>query len=165
MPTPETHPDLTDRLLAAAAAVVAKCPFCWLTSAAAGVESRPMGPIARNLDPEGWSFSFVTDGRSRKVQSLRRSRDVSLIFQREGEEAYVGLIGKIELVEEPSEVARRWKSAYDPYFPTEEDRRAAIFLDIHIDQMNLWIRGATPEPFGSQTTTLARDGKGPWRLV
>ncbi len=162
MSTSETS-DLVHRLLDAAAANVAECPFCWLL--ATGAPPRPMGPIARQLDPQSWSLSFITDGRSQKAQALRRSSDVSLLFKRDGQEAYAELSGRAKLVEDRDEVGRRWRRGYDPYFPAPEDRGNATFLDVRIARMSLWIRGVTPEPFGLHTTTLERDEPGDWRLA
>ena len=58
----------------------------------------------------------------------------------------------------------RWKAAYNAYFPSEQDRANAAFVEVDIERMELWIRGVTPEPFGLRATVLARDGGG-WRLI
>ena len=74
------------------------------------------------------------------------------------------MIGKAELHENPSETRGRWKPAYDVYFPNEADRANAIFVEVEIERMELWIRGVTPEPFGLRATVLERDAEG-WRLI
>ena len=51
------------------------------------------------------------------------------------------------------------------YFPSEQDRANAAFVEIETERMELWIRGVTPEPFGLDTTTLERDKSGNWRLI
>ena len=38
----------------------------------------------------------------------------------------------------------------------EMDRANAIFVEVRIDSLELWIRGVTPEPFGLKTTRLER---------
>jgi len=157
--------DAMRRLLAGAAKTVIDCRYCWLFTAASGASARPMGVVARALDPEDWTLSFVTDGRSRKAAEIRQTPDIYLVFQRDPEDAFVKLSGAVALQDNREEVSRRWKSAYDRYFPTETDRRNAMFVDVRIERMDLWIRGVTPEPFGLQATTLKRDGNGQWQLA
>ena len=156
-----------ERLLAGAAKTVKESSYCWLMTAAAGAgaNARPMGLVARALNAESWTVSFLTDGRSHKVEDIRRVNAISLLFQVEPQDAFVKLDGKAVLQEDRNEVLQRWKRAYEPYFPTEVDRLHAIFVDVLITKLDLWIRGVTPEPFGLQTTTLEREVQGPWRLV
>lgn len=153
------------RLLAGAARMVASVRYCWLVTqaGAGGANARPMGRISRSPDENDWTVWFITDGRSRKAREIRRDGKVSLIFQRDGEDAFVTLIGKASLRADASEVRRRWKEAYSVYFPSEADRENASFVEV--ERMELWIRGVTPEPFGLQVTALERDAGGRWRLI
>src|SRR5271166_1084288 len=82
----------------------------------------------------------------------------------DADDAYVALTGAARLLTRESEVRRRWKDAYAPFFPTETDRANAAFLEVEARRLELWIRGVTPEPFGLQATTLERDASGAWRL-
>ena len=154
------------RLLAGAARTIASVPYCWLaTSTAAGLPSmRPMGRLPRGPGDDDWTIRFVTDGRSRKAADIRRAPEVALLFQRDADDAYVALTGAARLLTRESEVRRRWKDAYAPFFPTETDRANAAFLEVEARRLELWIRGVTPEPFGLQATTLERDASGAWRL-
>jgi general stress protein 26 len=90
---------------------------------------------------------------------------VTVIFQHDADDAYVTLIGAATLRESASKVRRRWKAAYNVYFPSEQDRANAAFVEIETERMELWIRGVTPEPFGLHTTILERDVSGNWRLI
>jgi general stress protein 26 len=112
-----------------------------------------------------WTFRFVTDGRSGKAANIRRASKVALVFQREAEDSFVAVTGAARLEEREAEIRRRWKRAYDPFFPTEADKAAAVFLTVEADRLDLWIRGVTPEPFGLTTTTLLRAANGDWRLA
>ena len=120
------------RLLAGAARTIASVPYCWLaTSTAAGLPSmRPMGRLPRGLGDDDWTIRFVTDGRSRKAADIRRAPEVALLFQRDADDAYVALTGAARLLTRESEVRRRWKDAYAPFFPTETDRANAAFLEV-----------------------------------
>jgi general stress protein 26 len=154
------------RLLAGAAKVVASERYCWLVTETetGGINVRPMGRALPDPDENDWNIRFVTDGRSRKASDVRRSGKVRLIFQREPDDAFVGLTGTATLVEHASEVRRLWKDAYDAYFPSEVDRANAAFVEVNVERMELWIRGVTQEPFGRQATVLERDAGDAWRL-
>ena len=160
-------PHDVSRLLAGAARTIASAAYCWLaTSSAAGLPSmRPMGRLPRGPGDDDWTIRFVTNGRSRKAADIRSAPKVTLLFQRDADDAYVALTGAARLLTEESEVRRRWKDAYAPFFPTEADRANAAFLEVEARRLELWIRGVTPEPFALQTTTLERDAAGAWRLI
>lgn len=155
------------RLLAGAAKTVKSVRYCWLAIAdeAGGVAARPMGRLLHDPDEDEWTVRFVTDRRSHKMAGLRRGGPVTLVFQNDSAEAYATLSGKAVLRAEPSEVQRRWKPGYDVYFPGEGGRANALFVEVAVERMALWIRGVTPEPFGLQTTILERDPAGSWRLI
>jgi general stress protein 26 len=156
-----------NRLVAGAARTIASVPYCWLaTWTAGGLPSmRPMGRLPRGPGDDDWTIRFVTDGRSRKASDIRRAPEVTLLFQRDADDAYVVLTGSAKVITEESEVRRLWKDAYAPFFPTETDRANAAFLEFKARRLELWIRGVTPEPFGLQATTIERDTSGAWRLV
>ena len=88
-----------DRLLTAAARVIAGVRYCWLVSEAGtgGLNARPMGHLA--APNHEWNIRFVTDGRSRKASEMRRAGKVALIFQSDRDDAYVALNGKAALIE------------------------------------------------------------------
>jgi general stress protein 26 len=156
------------RLLAGAMRAIASVRYCWLATEGEAVGPKAMRPMGR-LPPEpgdnDWTIRFVTDGRSRKASDIRRAGKVALIFQHDPDDAYINLTGLAKLREDASEVSRRWKDAYNRFFPTEADRAAAAFIEVEAERMELWIRGVTPEPFGLRPTTLERDAGGAWRLT
>ena len=153
-----------DRLLAGAARTVKVVHYCWLvtTTEEGGLRTRPMGRLMHDPGEDPWRIRFVTDGRSAKAADLRRGGEVALVFQHDPGEAYLTLMGRATLRTEASEVKRRWKAHYDAYFPSDEDRANAVFVEIDVERMDLWIKGVTPEPFGLKTTALERDADG-WR--
>jgi general stress protein 26 len=155
-----------ERALDGAAALVAAARYCWLVTPAAGgrVNARPMGRISPPPQLTGWTISFVTDGRSRKAAEMQRSAKATLIFQGNDEDAYAALSGAAKLCGDPAETQKRWRAAYDAYFPTDLDRENAAFVDVTVERMDLWIKGITPEPFGLSATILVRDENAGWRL-
>jgi general stress protein 26 len=154
-------------MLDAAANVIGETPLCWLAAAAAGggVGLRPMGRISPHPMKTDWTVSFVTDGRSRKAAEIRRGDAIALVFQRDGGETYVAAHGTARLSAEDTDFAQRWRAAYDVYFPTDVDRANAVFVDVAVERLDLWIKGVTPEPFGMTTTTLVRGADGAWGFV
>jgi general stress protein 26 len=156
------------RLLAGAMRAIASVRYCWLATEAEAVgpnTMRPMGRLAPEPGDNDWTIWFVTDGRSRKASDIRRAGKVALIFQHDADDAYVAVTGVATLRQDASEVSRRWKNAYNRYFPTEADRAGAAFIEVEAERMELWIRGVTPEPFGLRPTTLERHAAGAWRLI
>lgn len=166
------HDDVdVSRLLAGAATVVKGVRYCWLATTTAteagaeAIEARPMGRLLHDPGEDEWTIRFVTDGRSRKTAGLRPDREIALVFQDDAHEAYAVLSGRATLRAEAGEIRRRWQPGYDVYFPGEEDRASALFVEIAVERMSLWIRGVTPEPFGLQTTRLERDPVTGWRMA
>ena len=152
---------------AGAAKTIGVARYCWLATAAegGGVNHRPMGRLLSDPGEDAWTLRFLTDGRSRKAADMRREGEVAILFQHDPDLAFVTLIGKSALHDSASEVRERWKRAYDVYFPTETDRANAIFVQVEVERMELWIRGVTPEPFGLRATVLERDAGGGWRVT
>jgi len=144
-------------LLDAAAEVVSRVPCCWLVTQSG---ARPMGRI---LAGEDWTVHFVTDLRSDKVPEIEQHPAVQLIFQDAAQDAFVVLGGSARLRSDAASVTRLWKKSYALYFPTEQDRAHAAFVEVEIGLMRLWIRGVTPEPFGLRPAVLEREGSANWR--
>lgn len=155
------------RLVDGAARTIAGARFCWLATVdeSAHPRLRPMGRLLPEPGDDAWTLRFITDGRSGKAADIRRAGRVALVFQHETEDAFVGLRGSARLEESEAEVRRRWLPAYDPFFPSEADKASAVFLTVDAAELDLWIRGVTPEPFGLTTTALVRDKGGAWRLA
>jgi general stress protein 26 len=162
----ETKADAVDvsHLLAGAAKTMRSARYCWLATEADAPHIRPMGRVLNDPGEDQWKIRFLTDGRSHKAANMRRANEVLILFQHDPDVAFVSLIGKAALHENASETRSRWKPAYDVYFPSDADRANAIFVEVEIERMELWIRGVTPEPFGLRATVLERDAEG-WHLI
>lgn len=161
----QKHSDLEiARLLAGAARVVKRGRHCWLiTGSAGGMAVRPMGTVSVSHGSD-WQVLFLTDRRSRKTSDLRLVQEVDVTFQDEPGESYVALTGGAVLIEDFSVIEHLWRDAYDNYFPSKAERENAIFIEVSVQRMKLWIRGVTPEPFGLQPVILERGHEGSWRL-
>jgi len=152
------------QLLSDAAEALARTRACWLvTRSESGVpRSRPMSLLP--VDPsEGWLLRLVTDARTRKVDEIWRDQRVSLLCHPRGG-AFVAAAGVANLVFDPDEVKARWRAEYDPFFPGEK-RAEAVFLEVDVDCLDLWVVNALHEPLGFATTTLQRDAHGRWTIA
>ena len=161
------EPDEISRLLVGAAQTIARARFCWL--ATVSELRRPAPSSMGRLRPSpatmpGRFGSSPTADRARPPISGAPARPRSS-SSRTPTTAFVTLTGAALLEQDESEVRRRWKKAYDPFFPTEADRANAAFLEVEAERLELWIRGVTPEPFGLQATRLERNAAGAWRLM
>ena len=174
---------MIQRLLEGAESVIARAPHCWLMtlSQSGGVNARPMGRIIPAPSQTGWKLSFLADSRSKKARDIRWSRgsgdvpcgdvtagdsatQVRLIFEH-GEDAFVSLAGTAEVIPDAAGIAHRWKPDYDRIFPSAAEKANAVFIDILAEELRLWIRGLTPEPFGVRSLTLRRPlVGGDWHL-
>ena len=153
-------------LLAGAAKTMASVRYCWLVTTAdhGTVHGRPMGRIPAEPGEDALTVRFLADGRSRKAAEIRRCGKVMAIYEDQPGEGYVTVTGTAVLQDDPAVVQRRWKRGYDAYFASEADRAHAVFVEVAIERMELWIRGVTPEPFGVSPTVLEPVGDG-WRVV
>ena len=163
----QSHDDPVARLVAGAVKAIAGMSYCWLaTPDRLGlISARPMGRLPPAPGDEDWLLRFVTDDRSRKISEIRRGGEVTLIFQRDADDAYVALFGEPTIRPDASADRRLWREAYEAYFAGESERAHAAFLEVRVDRMELWIRGVTPEPFGLRPTMLDRDATGVWRAI
>ena len=86
---------------------------------------RPYAPWTRSRRTKtGWS-GLATNPDSRKVEQLRASPRVALHYLAEGVPAYVTLIGRARLVDDPEAKARHWKESWTPFYP---DRDQSVLL-------------------------------------
>lgn len=86
-------------------------------------------PAVRAMDPlppdENWVVWLATNPGSRKVQQLRVRPRVALHYLAERVPAYVTLIGRARLVDDPEMTARHWKDSWTPFYP---DRDESVLL-------------------------------------
>ena len=120
----------------------------------AGLERHRRGRVEDPV-PHGWAFAKAAD--------MRRAGEVTILFQHDPDLAFVSLTGKAVLHENASDTRDRWKPAYDVYFPGEADRANAIFVEVEIRAMELWIRGVTQSRSACARPCLSATCG--WRLI
>lgn len=156
--------DYVERLLDAAKRSIEGVRYCWAATAAeaGGVNARLVMPFAAGTAKDAWARCFLTNRHSRKAAELRRSAGIALAYQQDGGDAYVTLLGRAELLDDPAEVRQYWKPAWDAYSPIA--RAKMVIVRVAVERIELHVRGVTPEPFGFGRTAIERDGEGRWRL-
>jgi len=161
-----------EKLLATAAATMAKARYCWaLTTAEDGsINARPMGPQKsgpqKSPSPEDpFSILFLTRSGSRKAREIGRTGRLSVVYQHDADDGYVTLIGRGVILADRTLLRARWQPAWNQFFPAGADDEASIFVQLEAERIELWVRGVTAEPFGTRGAILERDPGQPWRLV
>jgi len=86
-----------------------------------------------------------------------------LIFE-DADDAFVSVAGAAEVISDSAVIGRRWIPDYDRIFPSATDKANAVFIDVRAEELRLWIRELTPEPFGVRSLTLRRPLDGDWHL-
>ena len=120
-----------------------------MTTAEDGYHARPMGRIPAEPGrgcarrPLRGRWPVTQDGGDPPCDK------VTAIYEHQPSDGYVIVTGTAILQDDPAVVCQRWKRGYETYFPTEADRAHALFVEVAIERMELWIRGVTPEPFGT----------------
>lgn len=158
--------DDVNRLLDGAAKVLARTRYCWLSTQDSEQKPtiRPMGILSDEFSNPRWLLRFLADARSRKIRALCAFQRAVITVQSHTEDAFVLLEGSTDILDNPADICRHWRKGFNTYFPTNDDRKSAVFIDVKTDRMELWIRGVTPEPFGMRATVLERQANGIWEL-
>ena len=153
-----------ERLLAAARRTISRVRYCWVATAdaAGGAHARLVLPFEPDPAEDEWTRCFLTNRRSRKVAELRRSPGIALAYQEDGGNAYVTLVGRAELIDDPEATRHYWKPAWDANAAMA--RENMIIVRVAVEQVELHVRGVTPEPFGHGRTIVERGRDGIWRL-
>ena len=156
-----------ERLLTAAKDAMAKAKFCWaVTTAENGqANARPMGRIPSVPGDDAWIVWFMTRRTSRKALEIGRTGRLSVVYQHDADDSYVTLIGRGVIIADRALLRARWQPAWNQFFPAGADDETAIFVQLEADRIELWVRGVTPEPFGTRGAILERGPGQPWRMV
>jgi general stress protein 26 len=157
--------NVIEQLLERTASLIGRAKHCWLItlSHTRRINARPMGCITSECVGTDWTLSFLADARTRKIRDIHFASDVRIIFEC-NEDEFASVAGPAAVISNLEVIEQRWRPSYDAYFPTVADRREAQFIDVRTQEMQLWIRGLTPEPFGSESLSLYRPLAGTWCL-
>jgi general stress protein 26 len=152
--------EAVERALMAARETMAKLRYCWAMtpSADGGVNARGMGRLAKMADDE-WTLWFLTDGRSRKVDEVRRAGRMTVGFALEGEGSYVALIGRAALIEDRATIRARWRESWNRIVERGKDDPNIVFMTLEVGRIELCMEE------GKWSATLERDAARQWHLA
>ena len=88
-----------------------------------------------------------------------------MVYQHDADDSYVTLIGRGVIIADRALLRARWQPAWNQFFPAGADDETAIFVQLEADRIELWVRGVTPEPFGTRGAILERGPGQPWCMV
>ena len=112
-----------ERLLAAAAATMEKARYCWAMTVAedGSVNARPMGPQKSPASEDPFGILFLTRRSSRKALEIGRTGRLSVVYQHDGDDSYVTLIGRGVIIADRALLRARWQPAWNQFFPAGAD--------------------------------------------
>lgn len=96
-------------------------------------------PHAREMDPfdpdENMVIWFATNPNTRKVQQIRNNPNVAVFYYNTKGMSYVSINGKAELVNDPAEKERHWKTYWKRYYPDRD--KDMILIKVIPERMEL----------------------------
>ena len=138
-------------VIAAATDIIQKAHYC--TFVTIGEDGQPQ---ARMVDPivPGADFTiwFATNPLTRKVDQVRRNPKVTLSCFDSGSSSYVTLLGRGDVVTDPTEKQRHWKNDWAAIYPN--GAKGSDFMLIRITPARLEIVSESRGMVGDPTTWL-----------
>jgi len=155
------------QLLDAARETIAAVPICWLAtrSLEGGTNVRAISSSAGPCGSDEWTRRFVVRRSSRKVAEMRAAPLVTLAFQHPSGDRYIALGRRVTIIEDVAQMRTMWSSDMDAHFPPGFADANMIVIQVDVDQIEVHVRGLTPEPFGAGRTLLERQSTGSWRFI
>ncbi len=143
------------RVLAAAREIMQKARYCALVTI--GSDGHPQARIVDPLAPEpDFTVWIGTHQATRKVAEIRADPRVTLFYFDAASRAYVTVVASAEVVNDPAEKARRFKSEWTPFY--EDAHRSADFVLIRARAKRLEVvsegQGITSDPATWRPTTV-----------
>lgn len=116
-----TQPDdsARQRLTSVAREIISRAEHCVFITV-----DQNKQPQARTMDPfepeADFTIWLATNPNSRKVNQIRKNSNVTLYYC-DGDNGYVSLYGKAELVNNQQEKEKRWKTEWESFYPNRTD--------------------------------------------
>lgn len=135
------------KIITAAKDVMQKARYCaFVTIGDDGYpQARVVDPFAPEEDMTVW---IATNRLTRKVGQIRKNPHVTLLYFDRASFGYVTMIGKAELIDDPSEKTKRWKEEWAPIY--KDKNRGADYLLIRVKPSRLEVisfaHGLTGDP-------------------
>ncbi|MEP7365938.1 MAG: pyridoxamine 5'-phosphate oxidase family protein [Acidobacteriota bacterium] len=108
-----------------------------ITSANGFPHSRPMGLQGKAEEFDG-TLWFFTDRSSRKVEEIRRTASISLVFQSDSDSAYMHLFGRARVVDDPTKMEELYSPLLKTWFPKGLDDPRLTLIRFEADNGDFW---------------------------
>jgi general stress protein 26 len=165
-PFPNVTAEQIAQFLAAARDTITEVKFAWLATRSldGGANARAVHVHQGFRDDDEWTRRFVVRRGSRKVAEMHAAPRVTLAFQHTSGDAYVGLGGIANLLEDRAAMRALWPASADARFPPGFADEHMMAVRLAVDRVEVHVRGVTFEPFGHGRTLLERTA-GQWCFV
>jgi len=99
------------------------------------INSRPMVVQDFDFDGELW---FFTHRESGKVDAIVEDSHVCLAFMDPGNNRYVSMSGKAEVVDDSWTMRRMWSNAFERWFPEGPSDEGLALIRVRVDHAEYW---------------------------
>lgn len=119
------------------AGLIKEIGVCMLTTVEQDgtLRSRPMAIQETDFDGTLW---FLTDSKTAKVYEIGRENHVNLSFSHPGNQKYVSLSGKAQLVHDRAKAEELWTSQHKAWFPQGLDDPNLALIRVDADKAEFW---------------------------
>ncbi len=97
--------------------------------------SRPMGVRAAEFDGDLW---FFTDVHSDKVEHIRRTPRVGVVFSKPSDQDYVTLAGRASISNDRQKIEELWSELMTTWFPEGKDDPDLRLIHVEADRAEYW---------------------------
>ena len=116
----EQHDSIRTQLTSVARTIITNAGICTLITL-----NEDGLPMARAMDPflpkSDFTIWFGTNPNSRKVKQIKKNPVVTLYYLDKDASGYVVIHGRAELVNEPSEKEKHWKTEWQSFYPNKTE--------------------------------------------
>jgi general stress protein 26 len=102
-----------------------------------GFHARPMGLQGKASEFDGRLW-FFTDDRSHKMEEIRDDHDVWLIFQSDGDSAYMELKGTARETRDQAKMEKLFKPLIRTWFPEGLDEPHITLIEVDVHEGRFW---------------------------
>lgn len=118
-------------------------------------------PRVRVMDPflpeSDFTIWFGTNPQSRKVKQIKNNPNVTLYYLDSDASGYVAVHGTAQLIDDPTEKEKRWKTEWEAFYPDRPE--GYLLIKVSPDWMELisYTRGIVGDPVTWQTPAVHFD--------
>ncbi len=105
------------------------------------LRARPMGTVEAPFDGTLWFFARASAG---KTGDIAHDARVGVTYASRHRHAYVSLSGRARVIRDREEIAARWRSSYETWFPEGKDDPDLVLIAVTVEAAEYWDVSAVP---------------------